>query len=324
MRSSTVCLTRLRLTVSFRSIFQAIKHDLSTIEIESKMTTLQLALEIFSAKPSSPSLAAHVPQGYKILSGLLREVERRRANRAAKALIRAAAVSAGENGAAVEPLEDDDEEESFSDVLARIQRSLTADSAPHRGTPPPTRNIPSKVSRGEGAGGPNRLSADGPSSWTGVSGSVSLDLALPSGGTSLLPHVSADLSSSPFAPTSTALSFPLGSNLDPEPWPFPAPDPSANHLSLFAAVDPDISFDLGGFGGLGSQFSSGGVLGFGATSGGALDDDLLIGFADGANSGGTHGAGLASWDAPEAASSTREMTDAEAAAAYWGTAGRTA
>ncbi|BGO93876.1 hypothetical protein NBRC10512_006114 [Rhodotorula toruloides] len=312
--------------VLFQDIFQAIKHDLSTIEIESKMSTLQLALEIFSAKPSSPSLAAHVPQGHKILSGLLREVERRRANRAAKALIRAAAATAGENGEAVEPLEDDEEEESFSDVLARIQRSLTADSAPHRGTPPPTRNIPSKV-RGDAAGAQNRSSADGPTSWQQTAGGAPLDPALSSASTSL-PPVPADLSSSLFPPTSTALSFPLGSDFDPEPWPFPAPDPSANHLSLFAAVDPDISFDLGGFSGFGSQFPSGSGLDFGATNGNALGDDLLTGFVGGVNGGGTSAAGVAAtssaWTAPDAAAGTREMTDAEAAAAYWGTAGRTA
>ncbi|BGP31851.1 hypothetical protein JCM10296v2_003628 [Rhodotorula toruloides] len=312
--------------VLFQDIFQAIKHDLSTIEIESKMSTLQLALEIFSAKPSSLSLAAHVPQGHRILSGLLREVERRRANTAAKALIRAAAATAGENGSAAEPLEDEEEEESFSDVLARIQRSLTADSAPHRGTPPPTRNIPSKV-RGEGAGGQNRPSADGPSSWQQAAGIAPLDPALSSASTSL-PPVPADLSSSLFPPTSTALSFPLGSDFDPEPWPFPAPDPSANHLSLFAAVDPDISFDLGAFSSFGNHFSSGGSLDFGATNGNALGDDLLTGFVGGVNGGGTSAAGLAAtpsaWAAPEAAAGATEMTDAEAAAAYWGTAGRTA
>ncbi|GEM07470.1 zn(2)-C6 fungal-type transcription factor [Rhodotorula toruloides] len=311
--------------VLFQDIFQAIKHDLSTIEIESKMSTLQLALEIFSAKPSSPSLAAHVPQGHKILSGLLREVERRRANRAAKALVRAAAATAGENVAAGESIEDDEEEESFSDVLARIQRSLTADSAPHRGTPPPTRNIPSKV-RGEGAGGQNRPSVDRASSWQ-QAGPTSLELALPSASTSL-PSPSTGLASSLFPPTSTALSFPLVSDFDPEPWPFPVPDPSANHLSLFAAVDPDISFDLGGFGGFSSQFSTGGSLDFGATSGAALGEDLLTGFTDGANGSGTSAAGIAAasttWAAPEAPSGTREMTDAEAAAAYWGTAGRSA
>ncbi|KAG0667170.1 hypothetical protein C6P46_002582 [Rhodotorula mucilaginosa] len=134
--------------VLFNDLFQAIDHDLSAPEIDSKIATLQLAIEIFSSKPSSPSLAAVVQQGNRILAGLFREEERRRTNRAAKALVFAA--SGAENSTQVQE-EDEEDQETFADILQRVARSLDTDAAPHRGTPPPTRNIPSKMATRPGA-----------------------------------------------------------------------------------------------------------------------------------------------------------------------------
>ncbi|GAA5981930.1 hypothetical protein JCM10908_004671 [Rhodotorula pacifica] len=128
--------------VLFNDLFQAIDHDLSAPEIDSKIATLQLALEIFSSKPSSPSLAAVVQQGNRILAGLFREEERRRTNRAAKALVFAAS---GAENSAQDDADEGEDQETFADILQRVARSLDTDAAPHRGTPPPTRNIPSKV-----------------------------------------------------------------------------------------------------------------------------------------------------------------------------------
>lgn len=125
-----------------RSLFQAIDHDLSAPEIDSKIDTLQLALEIFSSTPTSPSLGAVVKQGQRILSGLFREEERRRTGRAARALMLASSGGVDEMGVG----EEEEETETFAEVLQRIARNLNSDSAPHRGTPPPTRNIPSKAS----------------------------------------------------------------------------------------------------------------------------------------------------------------------------------
>ncbi|BGP55261.1 hypothetical protein JCM8202v2_002859 [Rhodotorula sphaerocarpa] len=135
--------------VLFNDLFQAIDHDLSAPEIDSKIATLHLALEIFSSKPSSPSLAAVVHQGNRILAGLFREEERRRTNRAAKVLVFAAC---GAENPAQEAQDDEEEQETFADILQRVARSLDTDAAPHRGTPPPTRNIPSKASKRNGGG----------------------------------------------------------------------------------------------------------------------------------------------------------------------------
>lgn len=81
-------------------------------------------------------------QGNRILAGLFREEERRRTNRAAKALVFAAS---GAENPAQDEAEEDEDQETFADILQRVARSLDTDAAPHRGTPPPTRNIPSKV-----------------------------------------------------------------------------------------------------------------------------------------------------------------------------------
>ncbi|GAA5861890.1 hypothetical protein JCM3774_001341 [Rhodotorula dairenensis] len=134
--------------VLFNDLFQAIDHDLSAPEIDSKIATLQLALEIFSSKPSSASLAAVVQQGNRILAGLFREEERRRTNRAAKALVFAAS---GAENPGQDDAEEGEDQETFADILQRVARSLDTDAAPHRGTPPPTRNIPSKVAPRPGA-----------------------------------------------------------------------------------------------------------------------------------------------------------------------------
>ena len=79
---------------------------------------------------------------------MFREEERRRTNRAAKALVFAA--SGAENSTQIQD-EDEEDQETFADILQRVARSLDTDAAPHRGTPPPTRNIPSKVATRPGA-----------------------------------------------------------------------------------------------------------------------------------------------------------------------------
>lgn len=108
--------------------------DASTTELEAKKSTLQLAYEIFSQTDiTSPSLQNVVQQGQKILSGLFKAEESRRVGRAARTLLAA--------GGSVPQDADDDDDETFAEVLQRISRSLNTSSAPHRGTPPPTRNI---------------------------------------------------------------------------------------------------------------------------------------------------------------------------------------
>ena len=115
------------------SLFHSVDSDASTIELEAKKSTLQLAFEIFSQSDiASPALQAVVDQGCKILSGLFKAEESRRVGRAARTLLAA--------GGGVHD-EQEEETESFAEVLQRISRSLNTSSAPHRGTPPPTRNI---------------------------------------------------------------------------------------------------------------------------------------------------------------------------------------
>ncbi|KAL8281363.1 hypothetical protein RQP46_006397 [Phenoliferia psychrophenolica] len=119
--------------VLFADLFQAIDSDLSAAEIDAKRSTLHLAAQTFSQSDeiASPSLKSVVQQGSKILEGLFRAEENRRDGRAAHVLLLA-------GGAA-----EDGEEETFAEVLHRISRSLATNTEPHRGTPPPTRGIPS-------------------------------------------------------------------------------------------------------------------------------------------------------------------------------------
>lgn len=123
--------------VLFNDLFQSIDHDASASEIDSKKDVLNLAAEIFSrsSEITSESLRAVVEQGSKIMTGLFRAEESRRVGRAAQALL------AASGGVSLDP-EDEAEVETFADVLQRISRSLNTQTAPHRGTPPPTRNIP--------------------------------------------------------------------------------------------------------------------------------------------------------------------------------------
>ncbi|SGY16443.1 BQ5605_C012g06873 [Microbotryum silenes-dioicae] len=128
--------------VLFNDLFMSIDQDASDSEIDSKRKALLLALEIFtkgSGNICSPSLQVVVQQGAKIMNGLFRAEESRRTGRAAQALL---AASGGD--ATLDGEQDDTPVESFADVLRRISRSLNTQSAPHRGTPPPTRNIPKK------------------------------------------------------------------------------------------------------------------------------------------------------------------------------------
>ncbi|KAK4056814.1 hypothetical protein OIO90_002063 [Microbotryomycetes sp. JL221] len=123
--------------VLFNDLFQAIDSDASGPELDAKRDTLNLAAEIFSQGHlvSAPSLQQVVEQGCKIIAGLFRAADSRRMARAARHLLSAGQPQEMDGG------EEDDEIESFADVLQRISRSLNTQTAPHRGTPPPTRNI---------------------------------------------------------------------------------------------------------------------------------------------------------------------------------------
>ncbi|GAA6012945.1 hypothetical protein JCM10207_008390 [Rhodosporidiobolus poonsookiae] len=321
--------------VLFNDLFQAIDHDLSAPEISSKISTLHLALEIFSSKPTSASLDTVVQQGHRILSGLFREEERRRDSRAARALLLASTgVRPGEEGAATE----EDEEETFAEVLHRIARSLNSDSAPHRGTPPPTRNIPTK--KGGGApGGRSRAGAEQlpvpPASAGGA----------PTDGNALPPDSSLLSAFPPSGPSSSggALSTGFPTAAAPAPaYPLPVPasnplfstfnDPSTDPFSLqpssgyarpasstnggFASYDAlpggvgSSSFDLDiglnlGLGGFALDFGDGtggggfGSLGMGMMGMGDVDLDVDMGLGLGLGLGGgavqENGGGAAQW-----------------------------
>ncbi|GAA5868804.1 hypothetical protein JCM1840_005125 [Sporobolomyces johnsonii] len=233
--------------VLFNDLFQAIDHDLSAPEIDSKIDTLQLALEIFSSKPSSRALGLVVQQGQRILSGLFREEERRRTARAARALMLASAGGVNDGIAA----EEDDETETFAEVLQRIARSLNSDSAPHRGTPPPTRNIPSKASAARFTSATFPPSA--PSTLPPFD-----DLSLPGGP----PSTSAAAGGA--GSSSASLHLP-----DPQTWPFPRPATTVDDLSLqfFHELDVGLpNLDLGGGRGLGGDAGAGGINDFWSAS----------------------------------------------------------
>ncbi|GAA5850159.1 hypothetical protein JCM9279_003552 [Rhodotorula babjevae] len=367
--------------VLFNDLFQAIDHDGSATEIDSKVETLQLALEIFTSKPSSAALSHTVQQAHKILSGLFREEERRRQARAAKALMRAAAGhDAHDPDGALDDATDD--QGTFADVLHRIARSLDADSAPHRGTPPPTRNLPSSKKGGSassaslaagvmpasylaaaGGGGGGGAAASGSSALFAGASAGAADvpvpvLAAPLGGAlgAAALGSGADAYSAPdssmgltsLAPAASALP-PVPSSLTPDSsWPFSAPGDgtagsgglvggvggagAGGFSSAFDAAD-GLDFGLGAFG-----FASGDPFGLGLGGDAGLDLEVGGGGLGGAGggmmggSGGGMGAlesfamgdgGQPSWDlgAPASAQQTVGMTDAEAAAAYWGTGG---
>ncbi|GAA6060062.1 hypothetical protein JCM10212_003023 [Sporobolomyces blumeae] len=224
--------------VLFNDLFQAIDHDLSAPEIDSKIDTLQLALEIFSSKPTSPSLGAVVQQGHRILSGLFREEERRRTARAARALMLASS-----GGVDEAPPGEDDETETFAEVLQRIARNLNSESAPHRGTPPPTRNIPSKASTARFTSAtfpPSMPSTLPPFDETSVptdQGAFAQEQANGQGGSS-----GAD-----------GAGYAYGSN-DASTWPFPRSNTAVDPLSLqfFHELDvglPLPNLDFGNFSG---------------------------------------------------------------------------
>ncbi|GAA5940469.1 hypothetical protein JCM1841_001026 [Sporobolomyces salmonicolor] len=221
--------------VLFNDLFQAIDNDLSAPEIDSKIDTLQLALEIFSSKPSSRALGLVVQQGQSILSGLFREEERRRTARAARALMLASAGGVNDGTAA----EEDDETDTFAEVLQRIARCLNSDSAPHRGTPPPTRNIPSKASAARFTSATFPPSA--PSTLPPFD-----ELSLPP------PSTAAGAGSSL---SSSSLHLP-----DPQTWPFPRPANTLDDLSLqfFHELDVGLpTLDLSSGRGLGLDGGAG-------------------------------------------------------------------
>ncbi|GAA6027400.1 hypothetical protein JCM8097_007831 [Rhodosporidiobolus ruineniae] len=293
--------------VLFNDLFQAIDHDLSAPEIDSKLSTLHLAQEIFSCTPTSPALAHVVSQGHRILTGLFREEERRRTTRAARALVLASSGGIGVEGAA-DGLEED-EQETFAEVLHRIARSLNADSAPHRGTPPPTRNIPTK---GEGRRGGGATFAaggvgDGASAHAGAADTLS-SLAQPVGGPSssffgagapaLTPGLSAAVAAAHgFSSLSSTLPFPSSAALPAPPplvsassglstttlgntavdaeavYPFPAPPPSAlfdlsSYLGLAGSNGTAGPSSGGGFSA--TTAGGGGAAGGGSGSGGGM------------------------------------------------------
>ncbi|GAA5928564.1 uncharacterized protein JCM15063_003911 [Sporobolomyces koalae] len=218
--------------VLFNDLFQAIDNDLSAPEIDSKIDTLSLALEIFSSKPTSPSLGAVVQQGQRILSGLFREEERRRTARAARALMLA---SSGGVEEATGPGEDEAEPETFADVLQRIARNLNTDSAPHRGTPPPTRNIPSKSSAARFTSATYPPNA--PSSLPPYDGAnVSTNGSSLSGVLNLTQQADTEVNGG------AGLHDRGGPNMfeytnDAQPWPFPRPDVDPLSLQFFNELD---------------------------------------------------------------------------------------
>ncbi|GAA5980707.1 hypothetical protein JCM5350_006359 [Sporobolomyces pararoseus] len=221
--------------VLFNDLFQAIDHDLSAPEIDSKIDTLQLALEIFSSKPTSPSLGAVVKQGQRILAGLFREEERRRTARAARALMLASTggVDDTANG------EEEEETETFAEVLQRIARNLNSDSAPHRGTPPPTRNIPSKASAARFNSAtfpPAAPSTLPPFDEQSVPSDPSTYLRPPLAGTA-----TGDSTGSGITPSgSTGYDY---SN-DAQTWPFPRPANAVDPLSLQFFHELDVGLPL--------------------------------------------------------------------------------
>ncbi|BGP39812.1 hypothetical protein JCM10449v2_003763 [Rhodotorula kratochvilovae] len=312
--------------VLFNDLFQAIDHDGSATEIDSKVETLQLALEIFTSKPSSAALAHTVQQAHRILLGLFREEERRRQARAAKALMRASAGDA----AVAESSEDQDEQETFADVLHRIARSLDADSAPHRGTPPPTRNLPSAKAKKAAAPIPASFLPPGTSTnFFARAGAADVAvLAPPLAGRDLLADPADALAAfsapspglalpAPAPPTSSLL--PVPSALAPDAWAYGAP--ADTFSSAFDAAD-GLDFGLGAFGLDGGGFGLSLSLELDSSpggGGGGMRPELDIAGA---------GAGLEPFVMPEppwelgaAPALQVGMTDAEAAAAYWGTGG---
>lgn len=227
--------------VCFRiSLFQAIDHDLSAPEIDSKIDTLQLALEIFSSKPTSPSLGAVVQQGQRILAGLFREEERRRTARAARALMLASSGGVDEMGNG----EEEEETETFAEVLQRIARNLNTDSAPHRGTPPPTRNIPSKASAARFSSATFPPAA--PSTLPPFD-----EQSVPSGATNFLHSTLEGATTGDSSGTGGGLprteSATAGydySNSDAQTWPFPRPPNVVDPLSLQFFHELDVGLPL--------------------------------------------------------------------------------
>lgn len=195
--------------VLFNDLFQSIDHDASASEIDSKKDVLNLAAEIFSrsSEITSESLRVVVQQGAKIMSGLFRAEESRRVGRAAQTLLAA-------SGGAPFDTEDDGEVETFADVLQRISRSLNTQTAPHRGTPPPTRNIPTAA-------------------------------------TQRAPPLFPPLPATSLSTTLPSLSAvePNAFDFNANPWPFPSTTSGADDLSLSFFQELDLSvptMDLGG------------------------------------------------------------------------------
>ena len=133
------------------------------------------------------------------MSGLFRAEESRRVGRAAQTLL------AASGGQPFDP-EDEGEVETFADVLQRISRSLNTQTAPHRGTPPPTRNIPTAAA--------NRAPA-------------------------LFPPIPSSSLSDAVPPTSVLASSALDYNNNP--WPFPSSTSGADDLSLSFFQELDLS-----------------------------------------------------------------------------------
>ena len=210
--------------VLFNDLFQAIDSDAPAAEIDSTRSTLLLAAEIFGghAQVASPTLAAVVQQGSLIIGGLLRAEETRRATRAAQTLLAASGVEG-------DPDEPAEEAETFAEVLQRVSRSLNAHEARHRGTPPPTRNIPSKKDRGGAVAAGNGLTASG----FPMFGSAATQMNAAGAPATLVAPIpvsgSAAASLAAFDPTSLA------------PWPFPAPETGpAGGLDGFGNPSPSL------------------------------------------------------------------------------------
>lgn len=251
-----------------------------------------------------------VQQGNRILAGLFREEERRRTNRAAKMLVFAATGAEDRNGGADD---DDEEQETFADILQRVARSLDTDAAPHRGTPPPTRNIPSKVAVRAGAEPVVGPSSGGPgyaAQQPGDAHSQPFDATLP-----YPTSLSAGLA---FGTTTTdsLLSQPFTADFD---WTFA-------HATAGPSGTGAYDYDLG-LASLGLNLDN--DLGLST-----YDPDTPLMTAQPVTLGSTYSSGLstATWTDPMAAvdpatfggnvAAVRPgMSEADAAAAYWGSTG---
>ncbi|GAA5928833.1 uncharacterized protein JCM15063_003979 [Sporobolomyces koalae] len=202
-------------TALFADLFDAIDHDYSERQIETKMEILVLAFEIFTKHDeiTSPHLRQIVQTGSKILSGLFMAAEKRRVTRAASAL-----VANSSNGS-----KNNSSHESFAQVLRRltleldIARAVRASPAPPSSQALPSTSIATTYSSQPtqpyqpDPSYPLPLSTDQPLP-TENTFSFNLMTPLPGSGTAALPGMVGNeaLSSSDFWKDGLGLGFGMG------------------------------------------------------------------------------------------------------------------